>query len=349
MQTLVVFPESSRRLARRFARRAGALALVALLVLTTGSCAALQQLGDVLKNPEFRLVGVELIGLSLSSLRIRLNTEVKNFYPFDIPSGGVDMGVSLEGAQFVRLKNDFAQGLKSGAATPASFDVELPFQGLAAAFQNIAGKETLRLGLAGDLSVKLPGQRAAIAPGLPERLKLSFQREDTIPAIYPEVEVRNFRLIAPSTTDIAQSAGGALSGAATNYINGLFGGGGARSAASAGLAGLDLEVGTEFEIALKNRGAASLVFDQLNYDLLLDNAPFVKGLATQIRPEGNGSVATIRTSFPIAQVTTALATAIRNKQARFRLRGETGLDTPGSALGGLLRFDIDRSGSLSWR
>lgn len=348
----VSFPTGS---VLRFRVRLCALALAAFCVPAL-SCQVLSQLGDTLgdhtQDPDFAFQKAELLEASLEGLTLRLHTEITNFYPFDIPKGGLDLGLKLDGVEFTRLQNDLRSGLPRRERTPVAFDVQIPFARVLRVVQNAAYSQDkdFLLGIAGDLKVDLPERGRALIPGLPAQMSVPVEHETPLPALYPEIEIRNFSVQRPTMEETASAAGGALADAASNYLDGLFGGGRAQSAEEAGLGSLNtLEISSEFDIVVRNRAGALFLINSLNYDFDLAGADFAKGFASSITetPEGE-SVATIRTSLPIASIGTALARALRYQRADFTLSGKGDFLTPEFSVGSDAKLDFSKNGVLSW-
>ncbi|MBX7058990.1 MAG: hypothetical protein K1X75_13070 [Leptospirales bacterium] len=293
------------------------LTLPTLLILWLGllpRCAALDSLSGGLSSPEFKLERVEFTGISPESLRLKLHTRVINHYPIQIPAGSVDARLRLENSEFSRIKTSFAQGIPANASAAAAFDVEIPFAGLAAAYSQVGQSETMNLGLSGALNVTLPAgdRRPQALSILPDSLSIPIQIQQQIPALKPEVELRNFQLTAPEL-------------------------------------GLNPTLGVSFDLSILNRAGAALQVNSLNYDLSLENTPFLNGAAEDIRNEGRESIATVRTTLPLVSLGAAIISAARRGSARFHIAGEGALNTPNFPLPELLRMQFEKSGTSSWR
>ena len=62
------------------------------------------------------------------------------------------------------------------------------------------------------------------------------------------------------------------------------------SAAQAELSNVDIDIATEFEIALANKAAAELKFSDLKYDLQLNGEKFLSGVPVDIINNGKESI-----------------------------------------------------------
>lgn len=293
-------------------RALNALILACGLILLP-HCAGLETVAGELRRPEFKLDRLEFAGISPQSLRLRLHTRLINHYPIPAPSGSVDAGLRLEASEFTRIRASFAQGIPARGSAPMVFDVELPFAGLVNVYNQAGASESLSLGIAGNVNVKLPSlqNRPPTLSMLPESLAIPFQFQERIPALRPEIDLRNFRLTPPSLS-------------------------------------LNPTISAQFDLAVLNRSGAALNVQSLNYDLALENTPFMTGAAQDIRNEGRESVATVRTELPLVQLGVAIINASRRGTAQFRLKGGGALDTPNFPLPELLRMEFDKSGQTRW-
>ncbi len=134
-----------------------------------------------------------------------------------------------------------------------------------------------------------------------------------------------------------------------SYLDGLLGGKKTNigSAAQAGLSNVDIDVATEFEIALANKAAAALKFSDLKYDLELNGEKFLSGVPVNIINSGKESIVKVKTSFPLKSVSSGIADAIRKRSSDFKLQGLSGLTVPGLPEG-TMSFDYDKKGNFKW-
>ena len=156
----------------------------------------------------------------------------------------------------------------------------------------------------------------------------------------------------PSADEVTSAVGPLLAGLAMSYLDRLLDAGGTApgSPLAAGLANLDFNLTTTYEVVLKNEAAARLDLSKLNYTLFLENQKLFDGIGQPAQIENNGteSVLKVQTKLPLVSITSALSRAIKSRNAGFRVTGDAGFDIPGMSLDNLLNLDFDRAGRLTW-
>ena len=340
------------RVSRRSPQRALRRALISLgIILVTASasnCAALQEITGAGKTPGFDLERLEFLGVDLQKLSLRIHATLENPYPIAVPRAATDLGLGLEGAELFRIKTDIDGGLGARATRPVQFDVELPYTGLINAYNKLPGREVLNLSLTGPVQLFLPP--GATVPGLPDHMTFDVKQETEFPAVKPTIEIRNFTIEKPTTDELTSAVGPLLAGVAATYIDRLLSSSGTApgSALSSGLANLDFNLKTGYEIVLKNEAAARLDFTKLNYTLFLEDNKLFDGVTSDIENTGTESIVKIQTSLPLRSITTGLSRAIKAKNAGFRLAGDAGFDIPAMPLKDLLNLNFNQSGRLTW-
>ncbi len=339
----------------RMKRKAAVLALGAVLISAPG-CAALQSLIQGGK-PKLSFEKAELKGFSLTGLDLRLHMNVWNPYPIDLPKGIMKLNMNIEGANLAKLST-LPLTLKGRENTPTVFNVNIKYADLKAIYDRLPGKEALDVKLGGNLEVPLPtaSKNNPAMALLPKNLNFAFQGERKIPAVLPDISIQNFRIHYPTTADIQKSVTSgfnkdAVVKKASGFLYDLLkkkSGRSPGSAVSAGLAGIDLEVKTEFDIVLKNLAASRLDFKNLDYTLNLDGNRFLSGKPSTISNENRETTVTIKTAFPLKSITTSLARSIKTKSVNFNLIGGAGLEIPALPADGLLRYRFNKNGRFNW-
>jgi hypothetical protein len=329
-------------------KSAAAIVLCAALLPVATNCAALQDMTGVGKTPGFTLDRLEFTGVDLQKLSLRLHTTVDNPYPVAVPRAATDLGLGLEGSELFRIQTDVDGGIDARGSRALQFDVQLPYAGLINAYNKAPGSEILKLSLTGPVKLFLP--EGVAVPGLPDHMTFDVQQETEFPAVRPTIDIRNFSIQKPTTADLTGAVGPLLAGVAGAYIDRLLSdiGSAPGSALSSGLANLDFNLKTEYEIVLKNEAAARLDFTKLNYTLFLENDKLFDGVSSNIENTGTESVVKIVTSLPLRSITSGLSRAIKSKNAGFRIAGDAGFDIPAMPLKELLNLDFNQTGRLTW-
>lgn len=343
------------------------LILICVCYPVLGSCTLMQKIVDMVPLPELHLETVEFAGIDLNSVSLRFLIEVENPYPFAIPHAGFDLGLSAEGKHFTSLKSEFKKGIPAGKSMPVTLNAKIPFKSLLALFENSnLEKEVFNLGIKGDFDVYLPTddlpdivkkkinnkeqqqQARKIQNRYFDKYSFDVDLKKEIPAILPEVKVSNFQIEKPSLSDISISAG-SKSGKVSSYLSRLLGHGSfPGSASSNGLAGIDINLKTSFDLELSNRSSAMLNLLGADYELHLAGQQMFRGQAQDVKQVASKSYARIETSFPLRSISYALSRAIHSGKAPVRIKGSTNLKVPGWDQKLPLKFNFDQQQSLSW-
>jgi LEA14-like dessication related protein len=305
-------------------------------------------------KPTVGLKGVSIKSITLEDIQLLLETDVNNPYPIGLPGLGMNVNLNIEGTRLLKLSNSKVTA-PAKQATAVPFDLKLKYQDLVNIYKKVTGKEVLSMDLDGAVSLPLPvdklKKRGLFFQGMPRQLAFPFKTGHALPAVLPKIDLRNFRIIQPSTQDIKSAVKtDQLADRALNFVSALLSSGGKNpgSAVKAGLADVDLPINTEFEIAMSNSAASRIAFETLNYDLFLGKEKFLGGRSTKIENRGKESIVTVKTSFPLRSVSAGIASAIKARKTAFRLSGGSDLQVPALPGDGKVPFNFNKTGDLKW-
>ena len=320
--------------------------LILVLFFLFNGCALLDQFLAGEKKPTFSLKSVDITKITLENISLKVLTSVKNPYPVNLPKSLLDMNVMIEGTSFAKFSKMDLGTIEASSSKDLPVDVVLKYSDLMDIYKKVPGKELLNVKLDGILNVPVPekfqlaGQKSFDFP---------FSQNKQIPAVLPDIDIRNFKIIKPETTGLGSSAKDGATAAASSYLDGLLSGkkGSVGSAAQAGLANSNVEVATEFDIALTNKAASALKFKDLKYDLDLNGEKFLSGIPSEIISNGKESIVKVKTSFPLKSVSSGIADAIQKRGSDFKLKGLSGLSVPGIP-DDQMKFDYGKKGTFKW-
>lgn len=321
---------------------------IPLVCFGLAGCAQLRSVKDKIKTPEISFEKVEIAEITLEDIRLLIRSEVRNPYPISLPASKLDLDLKIEGTQFTKVKFDL-ESIGASAKKDLPIEVKLKYADLATLYKKIPGKKELLIRLEGEAALPIP-ERYAVLAGT-NALKFPFQDERLIPAVLPNIEIRNFKILKPDVAKVTQSANSQeLAKKAVSFLDALLSPKNKKSpgsALTAGLETLDLSIDTEFEIVLNNKAASDLQFQNLNFDLFLENDKFLTGSPTHIVNNGKESVLTIKTSFPLKSVSNAIANAVTKRSSSFRLSGKAAVVCPGVS-SEPIGFGFNKEGNFRW-
>jgi LEA14-like dessication related protein len=301
-------------------------------------------LGEMNK-PTFHFKKIEITSITLTDVNLKVWTSVRNPYPIDIPRSDLNMKMVIEGMNFSTIKTDLGK-IRSKSDESLPLDMNLKYADLKMLYDKWPSKELLKVQLDGILSIPIPSTYQIAGK---KSFDFPFLEGRDIPAVLPSIDIRNFKIIKPDPKQVASSVNSAQAQtAAISYLDNLLGGKktSLASAASAGLDAVDLNIDTEFDIALKNQAGSKLNFNDLNYDLSLGGEKFLSGVSKEIINAGKESLVKVKTSFPLKSVSSGIAESIQRKSSDFRLIGNSSLQVPG--ISESLKFNYDKSGNFKW-
>ncbi len=330
---------------KQFHSRIKPLAFIGLCFFING-CALLQQFIGGENQPTFSLKSVDITKITLENISLKVITSVRNPYPIALPKSILDMNVMIEGTNLAKFSKIDLGKIEASSSKDLPVDVLMKYSDLMDIYKKLPGKELLDVKLDGVLNIPIP---EAYQLAGKKSFDFPFTQGKQIPAVLPTIDIRNFKIIKPEPTSIANSAKDGASAAAMNYLDGLLSGKktSVGSAAQAGLANVDIDVATEFEIALANKAAAALKFSDLKYDLQLNGEKFLSGVPVDIINNGTESIVKVKTSFPLKSLSSGIADAIQKRSSDFKLQGLSGLNVPGLP-DGTMNFDYDKKGTFKW-
>ena len=310
------------------------------------SCASLQQFLGSDNQPSFTVKSVEISKITLETISIKILSNVKNPLPVALPGSKVQLDVFIEGTRFANFPKIDVPKIEPRSYTEIPIDVLIKYTDILEIYKKIPGKELLNVKMEGKLIIPIPEKFQFASQKF---FEFPFLKEKQIPAILPSIAIRNFKIIKPEPEILLSKAETLVANTAINYLDSLLSGkkGSVKSAAEAGLSKVDIDVTTEFEIALTNKASGKLSFSNLKYDLMLNSENFLNGSTQSITNSGSESIVTIKTSFPLKSLSAGIASSIQKKSAPFQLKGVSGLKVAGMPEG-LLNFEYDKTGSFSW-
>ncbi|HMV41979.1 MAG TPA: hypothetical protein PK079_23170 [Leptospiraceae bacterium] len=315
-------------------------------IFVFNGCALFQQFLGGGNEPTFTLKSVDINKITLENISLKLLTNVRNPYPVSIPKSILDMNVLIEGTNLAKFSKVDLGKIEASSNKDLPVDVILKYSDLMDIYKKLPGKDLLNVKLDGVLNVPIPESYQLAGK---KSFEFPFTQDKQIPAVLPTIDIRNFKIVKPDTDQISSGVKDGATNTAKTYLDNLLSGKKTNlgSAAQAGLSNVDIDVATEFEIALANQAAAALKFSDLKYDLALNGEKFLSGVPVDIINNGKESIVKVKTSFPLKSLSSGIADAIQKKSSDFKLKGLSGLNVPGLP-DGTMSFDYDKSGSFKW-
>lgn len=304
-------------------------------------------LQDKIPTPEFDFKSLSIKEISFTDITLKLETSVTNPYPVALASSLLDMDLKVEGLNLSHIKTDLG-AIEPKKTKTLPLDVKFKYSDLLNLYKKFPDKQFLELSCEGDMKVPIPKEWQILGK---DSISIPFTKKREIPAVMPNVEIKNFNILMPSKEDILSSSNSTtVTTQALNFLDGLLGGKGKKpsvtSATQAGLSGLNLPLKTEFDFEFSNQAAANLLLSGLGYDLKLAGENFLSGSPKEIINSGKTSTARVSTTFPLANISSSLYKTIQTRSANFDLKGNSQVEL--KELQEKIPFLYEKKGNFRW-
>lgn len=309
-------------------------------------CSMLGVLQDKIPTPQFSFESIQIKQITFTDITLGVETSVSNPYPVSLPSSLLDMDIKIEGLKLSQVKTDLG-AIEAKKTKSLPLEVKLKYTDLYQLYKKFPTKPMLEVSAEGNMKVPIPKQWQLLGK---DSLTFPFVQKREIPAVLPDVEIRNFKILMPTESEILSASNTeSLVGTTTDFLKGLLGGSKTpvTSAAKAGLAGLNLNLKTEFDFVFKNQAASDLNLTDLKYNLQLAGENFLNGSPKEIINGGKESTVKVSNQFPLASIGTSLYKTIQSKEALYQLQGDSGLIVPN--LRENIPFSYEKKGKFQWQ
>ncbi|TGL54963.1 hypothetical protein EHQ59_04970 [Leptospira kemamanensis] len=309
-------------------------------------CSMLGVLQDKIPTPQFSFESIQIQQITFTDITLGVETSVSNPYPVSLPSSLLDMDIKIEGLKLSQVKTDLG-AIEAKKTKSLPLEVKLKYTDLYQLYKKFPTKQMLEVSAEGNMKVPIPKQWQLLGK---DSLTFPFVQKREIPAVLPDVEIQNFKILMPTESEILSASNTeSLVGTTTTFLKGLLGGSKTpvTSAAKAGLTGLNLNLKTEFDFVFKNQAASDLNLTDLKYNLQLAGENFLNGSPKEIINGGKESTVKVSNQFPLASIGTSLYKTIQSKEALYQLQGDSGLIVPN--LRENIPFSYEKKGKFQWQ
>ncbi len=301
-------------------RKTYTVLLLSIFLIISNSCAALSSIIPSGK-PELSLERIEFRSLEANKIKLRAVVVLDNPFPITIPSSNFTGRISIQSVPLTEWELP-VENIRALSSIPLNIDFEIPFSALSGILNmNLENVERIPVKLEG--SVALDTSKFTGKTKLPNQLKLKFNEQIDIPAIYPEVNIVNFSMGLSGGNTLA-SLGGVLTGS-----------------------GSDSEIQAVFDLILTNRAGAEFQAENLSYGFKLNGRRILSGEAMSVENLGRTSILRIRSGIPIANLGLTFVRSLSGGSAKYDLEGGANFGFPGFSLPSI-KYNFDKTGDLKW-
>ncbi len=344
--------------------------LSASLMLALVSTCASAPAGLEVEKPKASLNKVELTSLSFVDMDLDFQVALENPYPLELRVASVKADFLIDAAPFFSVESVEELSVEAKGSAMLPFQLKLAFADVIAAVQSYAQKDSIDTEIQLVVTVRLHG---GTIPGVPETWDFPFTLTKTLPTIKPSVGISDFRVEGPNTAEVQaaiEAKAKSLATTTTRQVKRMVTPERVASVIDSLLRGeqqprevieevveevlpditirdLDLKFAIEFTLNLDNQTPTALLFENLDFQFVMNEEPLITGTTTEITREGNRSKARIRGEFSSRSLSDSMLTAFQTRQASFQFSGKTQVKLPDIIRVEPVTLDFTETGDFS--
>ncbi len=333
------------------------LLLITLVPLSFLSCSIIQSLSPELYKhlaPDAKIENISIKQVSMFDIDLRITLSIKNPYPLAIRLSKIESVLKIEGNQL--LKPSFPEGIDIQASETSMVPVELniKFADLIEILKTIGTKEDLNCEIIGKIYLYLPFK----IEGVPQDWPFEFSISKKIPAMQPTINIINFKIEQPNIQEIKQSiidTGMQIKDQAVNSVMTVCSNLLAPAPKIPAPAlpeikptDIDLKITISFDIELKNKSNAKLIFKNLQYNFFFSGYNLIQGNTIEIQNDNNRSVLQVKNVFSSKALAQAIIDTISKHKASYKITGQSLINLGGVFENFKTVFKFDAGGEFSW-
>lgn len=318
-------------------KKGAALLLPCVLGLFV-ACASL----NLAQKPKASIQRFDIDAISLRDITFLFDIAIDNPYPVGLRLDDIGITFSVEQKQVFKTSTGKGLKIRASGRENTVCKVNLLYSDLAALVQNYTSKDYLDC--VADVVIRIP------IPGLGS-YPLSFQLKQRIPAVKPNLSIANFKVRTPSLDDVSKAMKKARESANPQQVLTMLTGiiAGKKTEPVIDPADLDLQLGVDFDIVLKNKTRAKIAFNNLNYDFLVNGEKFIQGSTANVVAGGDGCTVRVSNTFSTRALTKSLIKALTEKEGTFGLTGSTAVKFPDAVKKEPVVLTFDEKGSIEFK
>ncbi|MCL1864756.1 MAG: LEA type 2 family protein [Spirochaetes bacterium] len=301
--------------------------------------------GYKVPQPTAKIVNFDIDSISLLDITLLFDIEIYNPYPVKLTLSKIESTFFVENKQFFKTSSD-KFSIKAKDKETTRIFVNLKYLDIINIVKDYTNKDSLECVVDMLIVIPLPKSVSAIA----EDLKFNFKLSKEIPAIKPEINIANFSVIKPSQKEIeAAIKNSANKNLNVNTITNMFGAilDGKNPAKVIDPSDLDLKLKVNFDVVLKNKTKAEMLFQDLNYDFKVNDSKLVDGYTKDIKNNQGESVIGINNDFSSKALGASILKAFNESKGNYSLAGYSMVKFPDKIKKTPIRINFNEKGTLS--
>jgi LEA14-like dessication related protein len=312
-----------------------------LVTLAGGMCST----GLLMDNkPTASVERFDIDSISFKDINLLFDIAIHNPYPIEISLDGVRFAFLIEKKQLFETKTK--RGLKVPAMKKevTRFIVNLKYSDIEKIIAGYGDRDYIQCDVIGEIYLSLP--KTGIQ-GLPETLSFPYKLGKKVPAIKPEIAIKNFSVQKPGLEDVRSALKTSGKKLNAETVVSVLGDALAGKKTELKPEEFDIPVTISFDVELKNNTRSKMLFRDVLYDFYVNDVPLIKGETRDVEVRSNTSIISIQNRFSSKSLNAKVLKAFTDKRGGFALKGHTFMKMPDEIKKEPLKLIFDEKGNFS--
>jgi hypothetical protein len=294
--------------------------------------------------PEATIVNFDIDSLSLRDITLLFDVEIKNPYPVKLKLSQMKSVFFIDKKQLFETSTDKLKIKAMGSAT-SRIPVTLKYSDIIDIVKNYGDREFLECEVDITLSLPLPESMHKYK----KEIIFNFKPKQNIPAIKPEINIADFTVIKPSKKEVEEAIERSKKkNLNADTITNMFGAiiDGKNPVKVIDPSDLDLKLKVNFDVIMKNRTKATLVFQDLNYNFNINESKLVDGYTKDIKNKPGIYTLSVANEFSSKSLGHSVLSAFNKGTGNYTLKGFSMVKFPDKIRKTPIRLNFDEQGVL---
>lgn len=282
--------------------------------------------GLTIPKPTAEIVNFDIDSISLTDITLLFDVAINNPYPVKLKLSTVKAAFFVENKQFFQTATDKLKIKANGKETTRLF-VNIKYADMANIVKDYKNKDSLECVIDMVIVLPLPEKFQKLAKDVTFRFKL----KKDVPTIKPEINIANFNVIKPTKEEIeAAIKRSADKNLNADSIKNMFGAiiDGKNPAKVIDPSDLDLKLKVNFDIVMKNKTKANLMFKDLKYSFNVNSSKLVDGLTKDIQNKDGEYILGVNNEFSSKALGESILKAFKEGKGDYTLTGFSNVKLP---------------------
>lgn len=275
--------------------------------------------GYTIPKPTAEIVNFDIDSISLTDITLLFDVAIYNPYPVKLKLSTVKAAFFVENKQFFQTSTDKLKIKARGKETTRLF-VNIKYADMANIVKDYKNKDSLECVIDMVIVLPLPKSVHKVA----KEVTFKFKLKKDLPTIKPEINIANFNVIKPTKADVeAAIKRSAQKNLNADAITNMFGAiiDGKNPAKVIDPSDLDLKLKVNFDIVMKNKTKANLMFKDLNYNFNVNASKLVDGFTKDIQNKEGEYILGVNNEFSSKALGKAILNAFNDGKGDYSLTG----------------------------